>query len=738
MKKYLLYILPLLAVLSCEKDENGQGNNQEPEKPTPASYTVAGKVEKGPFVQGSSITMATMDEKLNATGKNYTATITDDAGTFSFGTQEFDSQYARLTASGYFFNEVKGELSKGTLTLSAIVDLSNKKSVNVNLLTHLESMRIQKLISTNGKSFADAIQQAQKELLTCFEFQQFASTDASQFSITSGTDEAAALILISSIIQMDRSEAQMTEWISKLASDFAEDGQFSDANKEQIFKDRELLYAGLSEISQNVVKRYSELGIYVTVKDISAIVDWDGDGIVGNETLKEGETVTLSPATIEVPAGGGHFTVEIKSPVKVYIEQPNHGSGYLDVNPTMPVTPGEIFGDTFYDGIQNSPMSYTKELKDKILTIDVAATQNWTPTSNEIDIYVFSGEKVATLSITQAAAATTEIPKLGDMGKLAMNGFMNVFAQAMTMNNDADKLYTHLRSNPAFIAPMNPNYSSLYDFWSYFYKSISNLMRIKDYDASALSVYQEYFNIYSGIAFYNMIVFWGDIPYFTTTPSVDNPYLPRTKTTDILPSLENQLKTAIEYAEEKKNIAFPEDMNEALFLSKDVARILLADVYMYQRKYSDAEPLLQKVFDNGFYAISSSFEPEPNSPDVILAIRRQSGTKAAFEDNITTPIFTYTDVLLSLAECKQKTGDAEKAKKLCNIVERALNLTQTSGTINDIKECRRLLMLPGYFAFLKRTGLAQSEIGLEDYQLLLPIPQREIDTNPKMTQNPGY
>ena len=70
MKKYLLYILPLLAVLSCEKAENGQGNNQEPEKPTPASYTVAGKVEKGPFVQGSSITIATMDAKLNATGKS--------------------------------------------------------------------------------------------------------------------------------------------------------------------------------------------------------------------------------------------------------------------------------------------------------------------------------------------------------------------------------------------------------------------------------------------------------------------------------------------------------------------------------------------------------------------------------------------------------------------------------------------------------------------------------------------
>lgn len=30
------------------------------------------------------------------------------------------------------------------------------------------------------------------------------------------------------------------------------------------------------------------------------------------------------------------------------------------------------------------------------------------------------------------------------------------------------------------------------------------------------------------------------------------------------------------------------------------------------------------------------------------------------------------------------------------------------------------------------------ELGLEKYQLLLPIPQNEIMVNPKLTQNPGY
>ncbi|MBO7050814.1 MAG: RagB/SusD family nutrient uptake outer membrane protein [Bacteroidaceae bacterium] len=44
----------------------------------------------------------------------------------------------------------------------------------------------------------------------------------------------------------------------------------------------------------------------------------------------------------------------------------------------------------------------------------------------------------------------------------------------------------------------------------------------------------------------------------------------------------------------------------------------------------------------------------------------------------------------------------------------------------------------GRFSFLKRTGLAKSELGFEDYQLLLPIPSNEIQKNPNLTQNPGY
>ena len=44
----------------------------------------------------------------------------------------------------------------------------------------------------------------------------------------------------------------------------------------------------------------------------------------------------------------------------------------------------------------------------------------------------------------------------------------------------------------------------------------------------------------------------------------------------------------------------------------------------------------------------------------------------------------------------------------------------------------------GYWAALKRLGVAKDKVGCEDYQLLLPIPQQEIIYNPNITQNPGY
>ena len=60
--------------------------------------------------------------------------------------------------------------------------------------------------------------------------------------------------------------------------------------------------------------------------------------------------------------------------------------------------------------------------------------------------------------------------------------------------------------------------------------------------------------------------------------------------------------------------------------------------------------------------------------------------------------------------------------------------------LEKIKDARSQLMLYSNtnFAFMKRNGFVKDFYGVEDYRQLLPIPQRELDLCPQMTQNPGY
>lgn len=196
--KQYLYLLPISILLfsSCEK-EGKFGKDFEPQ-----TYNVSGKVEKGPFISGTTITIQPMDGNLQVIGSLYSSTIQDDLGNFSFGSKLFEAPYAELTANGYFFNEVKGDLSSGTLNLRALVDLSDETTVNVNVLTHLKYQRIQNLIAA-GVEFEEANRQSQEELFTAFGLPQYAEKDASSFSIMEGTDESAALIAISSLLLVD-------------------------------------------------------------------------------------------------------------------------------------------------------------------------------------------------------------------------------------------------------------------------------------------------------------------------------------------------------------------------------------------------------------------------------------------------------------------------------------------------------------------------------------------------------
>lgn len=100
---------------------------------------------------------------------------------------------------------------------------------------------------------------------------------------------------------------------------------------------------------------------------------------------------------------------------------------------------------------------------------------------------------------------------------------------------------------------------------------------------------------------------------------------------------------------------------------------------------------------------------------------------------------TYTDVLLSYAECLCKNGRTSDAEIQLNKLVTAKELQLSGVTVLDkIKSARLQLTLycDVNFAFLKRTGLAKEVYGVENYRLLLPIPQRDVIAG-GISQNTG-
>lgn len=183
-------------------------------------------------------------------------------------------------------------------------------------------------------------------------------------------------------------------------------------------------------------------------------------------------------------------------------------------------------------------------------------------------------------------------------------------------------------------------------------------------------------------------------------------------------------------------MALATNADEALFISKDVARIILAKVYMYRHQWQKAKDLLEQVVSKGLYAIEKvPASYTASSKDLILGFEEKTSTRAG---SAIVPILTLTDTELLYAECLIYLNKASEAAQYLSKVSKTNGLATPANSIAGLNQLRKSLKLQDYFAFLKRNGLAQSELGLQQYQLLLPIPDSERSSNPAMTQNPQY
>ena len=242
--------LAALALVGCGDDGGSSGNGPSGEAVI-ANKTITGVSQKGPFVNGSSVTVQELDGKtLAQTGKSFKGKISGDKGEFTVSNVSLASQYALLEANGYYLNENTGAKSNGPIALNALVDLSKRENVNVNLLTHLEYERALHLLSTS-KGVAAAKKQAEDEIFKAFGVTgDFANSE--ELDILAKGEGDAALLAISVLMQGDLTEAALSERLANFADDIEQDGTWDDAATKAQMADWASSTANLAAIRDTV------------------------------------------------------------------------------------------------------------------------------------------------------------------------------------------------------------------------------------------------------------------------------------------------------------------------------------------------------------------------------------------------------------------------------------------------------------------------------------------------------
>lgn len=215
-----------------------------------AGKKLSGAVQKGPFVEGSSVVLreTSVEGNLEPTGKEINTTVINDKGDFEFDSLDLVSQYVLLTAEGYYTHDINGERSECPLRLNAVTNMKNRNTANINLLTHFEYKRVLKLVK-DGLTFAEAKRQAAAELFGAFGV-DISVNSAEDLDIYKSSDADRTLYHISIFVDSqdftDPWDGEGDEWEYKMnpantncsklqdyvdgyADDLEEDGSLSDS-----------------------------------------------------------------------------------------------------------------------------------------------------------------------------------------------------------------------------------------------------------------------------------------------------------------------------------------------------------------------------------------------------------------------------------------------------------------------------------------------------------------------------
>lgn len=283
MKKFFLPLLFIILIYGCSKDEQSVENNSNGNSTTnenSANIQLNNSlVQKGPFVEGSSILIVELNEDLESTSISYNTETVDDFGSFEFnsslGTDKID-----IIATGFYFNEITGQLSSGQVTLRNFIEVHDTQKANINILTTLSRQRIKYLMTTNDESYEEAKNQAEREVLLAFNIPQNIIDTSGQFQDMDISKEGTGngiLLAISCVLQGNNSDGELAELITKFANDLEDDGILDDSFVLSKIRDGGS-FVNPQSVLENLKQRFESLGITYSIPDFEFYIDFDGNG----------------------------------------------------------------------------------------------------------------------------------------------------------------------------------------------------------------------------------------------------------------------------------------------------------------------------------------------------------------------------------------------------------------------------------------------------------------------------
>jgi hypothetical protein len=275
MRNCLIFGILFSIIFSCKKKDN----KDDTTLPLPGTVSINGKVNKGPYKNGSPLVVFELNSSLGQTGKSFSSTINDYAGNFTLNNVGLTTGFALLTANGYYFMEHFNSVSQNQLYMEAISDVSSNARININLLTHIIKPRIEYLV-LNGLSFASARTQAQNELLVFMGIPSGINTNFEQLDITNDAFLFAASLLFqrrtAGYNQSYNYTSELSSLLNKFRNDFMDNGQINstalidtlvyNANRIQLIDVKEDLQAYMASLGVNIVPPNFEQYIYTFQK----------------------------------------------------------------------------------------------------------------------------------------------------------------------------------------------------------------------------------------------------------------------------------------------------------------------------------------------------------------------------------------------------------------------------------------------------------------------------------------